>query len=258
MIDILKAVALGLVQGATEFLPVSSSGHLIAAQTILGFEAPLAFDVALHLATLVAMLFYFGRYLLQVFRTPRWRALTLRLVLGNIPAVLIALAFYAWRGDISPWFVVVGWSVSSAYLLLSAGREGRRQFLVLPLPTVMVIGATQGIAAALPGFSRSGASITSGLWLGLSREEAFRGSFLLAIPVTAGAVLFEGRHLLDGSETAVPGGALALAVAMGTAFVVGLMAIHILRRAVVSRYFHRFGWYNLLAAVGFAAYLVFS
>ncbi len=256
MIDILKAIVLGLIQGLTEFLPVSSSGHLIAAKEVFGFNAPLAFDVILHVATLAAVLVYFGRYFMRLaLSDSRW-AILLRILAGTIPAALIALAFYAWREDISPWVVVIGWSVSATYLLLSAHLGGDKDYIALPVTHPILIGALQGIAAVLPGFSRSGASITSGMWLGLKREEAFRFSFLLAAPLMFGAGLFEGRDLLDSTQNAVPGGWPALLAGSIVAFVVGLIAIHVLFKLVVSKHFHRFGWYNLAMAVIFAVYLI--
>jgi len=254
--DVVKAALLGMIQGATEFLPVSSSGHLIAAKEVFGFSAELAFDVALHLATLAAVLIYFGRYIIQLLKTPRWRAVAWRVILGTIPAGAIGFAFRSWREDIPPWFVVGGWLASAAYLILTAGRGGSTSVPEVSPVRAFLIGATQGIAAVLPGFSRSGASIASGLWLGLDREEAFRFSFLLAIPAMLGAGLVEGRGLLGPEGVEVPGGWPALILAMAAAFGVGLLAIHVLFRAVAKNHFHRFGWYNLCVAAAFAIYLL--
>ena len=254
--DQLKALVLGVVQGMTEFLPVSSSGHLIAVERILGFETPLAFDVSLHVATLAAILIYFCGQLLALARSPeRWPVLRL-VVVGTIPAGLIGVLVARLRQEPSPWLVVAGWLISATYLLLSKGREGTRRFPELSLGRAFLIGGSQGIAAAIPGFSRSGASIASGLWLGLERREAFRFSFLLAIPVMLGAGLVEGRKLFGHGAVEVPGGSPALALAMAAAFVVGLGAIYLLDRVVTSNRFHRFGWYNLSAAAGFAIYLL--
>ncbi len=255
MSDIIKAILLGVVQGATEFLPISSSGHLIAAKEVFDFKAALSFDVALHVATLAAVLLYFCRYILELFKTPQWKAVAWRVLLGTLPAGAIGFAFRSWREDISPWFVVGGWLVSATYLILTAGRQGRSSTSEISKLRAILIGATQGIAAIFPGFSRSGASIASGLWLGLERKEAFRFSFLLAIPVMLGAGLVEGRELVGGGGGEIPGGWPALVLSMAAAFLVGLAAIYILFRAVVKNHFHRFGWYNLCAAVAFAIYL---
>jgi undecaprenyl-diphosphatase len=255
MSEVLKALILGVVQGLTEFLPVSSSGHLIAMERILGFETPLAFDVSLHVATLAAILIYFCGQLVALARSPELRPVFWRVVVGTVPAGLIGVLVSKLRQEPSPWLVVGGWLISATYLLLSRGREGTGRFAEVSLPRAFLIGGSQGIAAAIPGFSRSGASIASGLWLGLERREAFRFSFLLAIPVILGAGLVEGRKLFGHGAVVVPGGWPALALAMAAAFLVGLVAIQLLNRAVTSNHFHRFGWYNLSAAVAFAIYL---
>jgi undecaprenyl-diphosphatase len=255
MSDFWKAAVLGLIQGVTEFLPVSSSGHLLAAKAILGFDAGLALDVVLHLATLLAVLIYFAGELLRLARGPQRWGVALLVVIGTVPAAAIGLVFHDLREKISPWFVVLGWTLSATYLLLTRGREGNSPYPSLPPARAFLVGGSQGIAAVLPGFSRSGASISSGLWLGLKREDAFRFSFLLAIPVMLGAGLVEGRHLFHGEGVDLPGGWPALAIACAGAFLVGLLAIHLLFRAVVGNHFHRFGWYNLFAAAAFAFYL---
>ena len=256
MNEFVKAIILGAIQGATEFLPVSSSGHLMAAERVLGFEAHvLPFEVALHLATLGAVFIYFARYLWNLLRSSdRW-PIGLRVVIGTIPAGIIGMAFEKYRDELSLWVVVVGWLLSGTYLLLTR-REGISTAVNTSLPNSFLIGGSQGIAAVIPGFSRSGASIASGLWLGLKREEAFRFSFLLAIPVILGAGLVEGRKLFGHGAVEIPGGWPALAAAMLVAFAVGLLAIHILFKAVTGRHFHRFGWYNLSAAALFAIYLL--
>jgi undecaprenyl-diphosphatase len=250
-----KALFLGFVQGATEFLPVSSSGHLIAAHTVLDVHQELSFDVSLHVATLAAVLIYFARDLLRLVRSPELWPVGWRVLVGTIPAGLIGYAFREWRENVPPWFVVGGWLISASYLLLTAGRHGERTYSRIPLDRAFFIGGSQGIAAVLPGFSRSGASIASGLWLGLDRDQAFRFSFLLAIPVMLGAGVVEGRKLLHGEAAMVPGGWLAIGLAMLAAFAVGLAAIHLLARAVTGNKFHRFGWYNLAAAIAFAIFL---
>ena len=255
MSDVVKAVVLGFVQGATEFLPVSSSGHLIALKQIFRFDADLAFDVCLHIATLVAVFIYFGRELVRLARSADAWPIAVRVIVGTIPAGLIGWAIEKQREHTPSWFVVVGWAISATYLFLTANRGGSGTYARLTLFRAFLIGGSQGIAAALPGFSRSGISISSGLWLGLERKQAFAFSFLLAIPVILGAGLVDGLKLFRGEASPVPGGWPALAAAMVAAFAVGLVAIHVVYRAVVGNRFHRFGLYNLTAGVLFAIYL---
>ncbi len=255
MSEIAKAALLGAIQGLTEFLPVSSSGHLIAAKTIAGYEASLAFDVFLHLATLLAVIIYFRRDLWSIARSADLVPVGLRIALGTLPAVALALAFHSWRERIDPWFVVLGWSISAVYLNLTRGRDGSWRHRELPVLRALLVGGTQGLAAILPGLSRSGCSIASGLWLGLRRGEAARFSFLLSIPIMAGAGIMEGKKLVGAEIAGVPGGWSALTVAFAAAFLTGMAAIFLLLRVVAGNRFHRFGWYNLGAASAFALYL---
>ena len=250
----LKAAVLGLVQGISEFLPISSSAHLIAFREILDFrEPPLAFDVALHVATLAAVILYFGKDILVVLRSAqRFRILGI-FVLATVPGVVLGLLLAAWRETVNPWWVVGGWIFSAAYLLLSRGRQGESHFLAVGSLRAFAIGCAQALAL-FPGVSRSGASIVCGLWLGLERDAACRFSFLLAIPIISGAGAKSAYEVYRSDTGSSLNGPLFLA--MGIAFIVGLFAIHFLLTLVRRGGLHRFGWYNLTAAALFAAYLV--
>ena len=257
MSDAWKAIVLGCVQGVTEFLPVSSSAHLLALRHILGFEVEgIAFDLAVHLATLLAVIIYFRRQIgALALGRGGWRV-TGRLLLGTAPVVAAGLLFASLREDPSPWAPVIGWVFSGCYLGLSRGRGGSASQTTLSLPRVALVGLAQALSL-FPGVSRSGSSITAGLWLGLAREEAARFSFLLAIPATLLAIGYQALKLLrsPGPHTGLWA---AAGVAMPVAFVVGMLCIHLLLRLVRTDSFHRFGWYNLTAAAGLALYLLLA
>jgi undecaprenyl-diphosphatase len=251
----LKAAFLGLVQGVTEFLPISSSAHLLALEKILGFSLKgLTFDVSLHLATLLAVLWYFRREILGVFRDGRFWPVFLRLFLGSIPVGAAGFLLSEFREDVSPWVAVGGWTISGAYLLSTRGLGGSTPHEKLPYPKVLLVGLAQA-ASIFPGISRSGSTIASGLWLGLRRESAAEFSFFLAIPAMLGAGAHETLKILKSPE---PNGGLLMLCAVGApvAFFVGTVAIHVLLRIVRRGAFHRFGAYNLCAAAAFAAYLL--
>ncbi|MBI4607280.1 MAG: undecaprenyl-diphosphate phosphatase [Planctomycetes bacterium] len=255
MHDGLKAAVLGAVQGITEFLPVSSSAHLLSLRHVLGFEAEgIAFDLSVHLATLVAVLIYFRRLLLGLLVSREGWSVLLRVAVATLPAVAAGVLFAEDRENVGPWAAVCGWSFSSAYLLLSRGRAGPGSQASLPYGRAVLIGFAQALAI-FPGVSRSGSTIAAGLWLGLSREEAARFSFLLAIPATLGAVCLEAYKLL-GSRGSHEGLWAAAGIGMPVAFAVGIASIHVLLRIVRGSHFHHFGWYNLLAAAAFGAYLL--
>lgn len=255
MSDALRAAILGFIQGLTEFFPVSSSAHLIVFRDALGFEEPgLPFDVSVHLATLLAVLIYFRREIQRVLTGPDALSVLLRVGLATLPSVALGLALKSSREDLSRWFVVGGWTLSGAYLLASRGVEGASTYPRFPIPRVILVGVAQSLAI-FPGISRSGSSISSGLWLGLGREDAAKFSFLLAIPAILGAAVLAGLDLAEA-----PAGLDKLwadmYVAVPVAFLTGMAAIHLLLRVVKSDGFHRFGYYNLIAAALFALYLI--
>ena len=252
-----KNAVLGLVQGITEFLPISSSGHLIATKELLdgNAEPGLALDVALHIATLAAVLIYFRKDLLGLARIHNRVSFLLLVVIATIPGVILGYLLSDWRETINPWWVVGGWCFSGFYLITSQGSGGDGRYRALPARFGFLIGVAQALAI-FPGVSRSGSSIVAGLWLGLDRQEAFRFSFLLSIPLILGAGLNTARKLGDLSEIEKVGGIGPLLLGMAIAFVVGLGAIHLLSRSLRSNRFHLFGLYNFGAAALFAFYLL--
>jgi undecaprenyl-diphosphatase len=218
----LQAAVIGLIQGLTEFIPISSSAHLALAPWLFGWEdsplvGSLEFDVFLHLGTLVALLAYFGRDWWRLIKAGLAsirdrrigddpdRRLAWMLALATVPAAvigflgedLIAEAFHS--NTSSAHLAIAGFLVIGATVLWVADRIGRRNrdLAGVDLPRALTIGFSQA-AALLPGISRSGATIATGLFLGLDRETAARFSFLLATPITLGAGLYGARHLLTG------------------------------------------------------------
>lgn len=201
---------MGLLQGATEFLPVSSSGHLVLAQILLGVEdAGLAFDVSLHLGTLLAILIYFRNDFLKMFtalisfrhpdqETRTMQSMAFFICLATLPAVLAVLLFgKAVETTLRSPAVVAATLVIGGLLLLWAERYGRRlrDFNSIGFTDSMIIGVAQAIAL-IPGISRSGITMTAGLFLGLNRQTAARFSFLLSAPVIFGAGIHEIPKIL--------------------------------------------------------------
>ncbi len=252
--DALKAALLGLVQGLTEFLPISSSAHLKVLRELLSFSVEgLAFDIAVHLATLVAVLLYFRADWIGVLREREGRLRMLALLaVACIPLFAIGFFLRDAREGLSLWVPVVCWTISGSYLLLLRGKGGDRPYRQLSFGAALLIGLAQA-CAFFPGMSRSGCTIAAGLVLGLERESAARFSFLLSIPAILGASASQVLDITRGAE--LEGLAWAAGVAMPVAFAVGLGAIHLLVKLVRSDLFYRFGWYNLAAAIAFGAYL---
>ena len=264
---------MGVVQGLTEFLPVSSSGHLIVVPFLFGWDDPflnsLAYSVMLHIGTLGALLVYFRADWLRLvpaglaavrdrsFGGHPDRRLAWLLVVATIPGALAGLLL----GDLIETsfreigLVAVSLVVGGGILWL-ADRTGARTKGVhdVTLPVAVAIGAAQALAL-VPGISRSGISISAARFAGLDRAAAARFSFLMATPITAGAVLFEVRRLAAG-EAGVDVSVGPLVVGMLAAFVSGALAISVLLRYLQRSSLDLFVWYRVvLAAIVFVVWL---
>jgi undecaprenyl-diphosphatase len=251
--SIFEALLLGLVQGVTEFLPVSSSGHLAVLEHLwkLPAESRLPLTTMLHGATALAVIFYFAPLLARLTRglwardaarrSSSWRMVGF-IVVASIPAGVIGVVFSDLidRAFSSPHLVGLMLLVTGGVLFGTrfSQPQGKTSWV-----RVFLVGIGQAIAI-LPGISRSGATIASGLYLGMERKEAFEFSFLLAIPAIAGAFLLEFRKV-DLAVLNPP----ALAVGMVAAFLAGLAALFVLARAVAGRKLHWFGFYCWLAGL---------
>jgi len=264
---VFQALVMGIVQGLTEFLPVSSSGHLVLVPFLFGWDDvfinSLAFSVMLHLGTLVALLAYFRDDWLRLipaglaairdrsFRENADRRLAWLLVAATIPAALAGAIF---NDLIEAQFrevgLVVVMLVVGGVILFVADRVGRRSRAIadVTFPVAVGIGAAQALAL-IPGISRSGISIAAGRFAGLDREAAARFAFLMATPITAGAIVFETRRLVTG-EAGVTIELAPLLVGMVAALLAGLAAIHLTLRYVRTHSLDIFVWYRFaLAAI---------
>lgn len=264
---ILHAIVLGLVQGLSEFLPISSSGHLLLVPWAFGWndldDASIkkAFDVALHLGTLVAVVGYYRRDVVGYVRdgvltvvrrdrptTPQGRMAWL-LVLASVPAALVGVALETWIDDTlgKPWIIAVSLVAFGLVLAWADRRRGARTFDEISMRDAAVIGAAQ-VLALNPGTSRSGISMSAAMARGLDRTAAARFSFLLSIPVTAGAVVVKvGGLVSDG----IPDGLVApMIVGVVTAGLSGWLAVWGLMRLIRTSSFDGFVAYRVLLGAG--------
>lgn len=216
MVEPINAVILGTIQGLTEFLPISSSGHLILGHELLDFEVTdsLTFDVALHLGTLTALLVYFWKDVVGLvasfFGTLKRRRITSdhdrlvwQIVVAMVPAIVLGAIFESFFETLrSPWIVITTLLVVGVLFILVERRRYQPQSLPqLSWSKAVAIGLSQAIAL-IPGVSRSGITIVTGMLAGLSRSEAARFTFLLSIPTVAGAAAKKLYDLRDTPITA--------------------------------------------------------
>jgi len=215
---------LGLVQGLTEFLPVSSSGHLILLQHLGVGEESLAFDLLLHVATLLAVCIVYRKKLWELIRHPLSHE-TLMLLLASVPTAVIAFAIRLLLDDYGKLFLPFGFMVTSALLITGQLFKKKADSLVINPKKAIIAGVVQGIAA-FPGISRSGSTISSLLIMKTHPEKAGDFSFLLSIPIILGSALVE-LIAFDGYRSI---NYLAAFIGMALAFFGGILAIKVFLR----------------------------
>jgi len=236
-----EAVVLGIVQGLTEFLPISSTAHLRIVPAFVGWSDPgTAFTAVVQLGTLLAVLIYFRADLLRIvvawfagLRNPARRNFDYRmgwyLIIATIPIVIFGAAFsHSIEKGARDLFLIGSTLIALGFVLLLADRIGskRRPFESIRPKDGVVVGLAQALAL-IPGVSRSGATISAGLFRGLNRQAAARFAFLLSIPAVLLSGVYELRHYFEGGRTIGTG---QLLVATALAFVVGYISIAFLLR----------------------------
>jgi undecaprenyl-diphosphatase len=254
-----QAVVLGVVQGLTEFLPVSSSGHLVILPQLLGWPSPpLAFDVALHFGTLLSLMALYGRDLAGMAAAVP-RALARRggarddqtlaqarlaglVVLACVPAGVAGVLFEDTFESLFRGFGAVGAALMVTGVILWIAEALSRVALRERISAwdALWVGIAQAFAI-VPGISRSGLTIAAGLARGLGREESPRFAFLISVPVILGATLFAAQGVLSAGPS--PGALLSYAVGTFTAALSGWAAIKVVLRAVIGGRLHYFSYY---------------
>lgn len=240
---------LGVVQGFTEFLPVSSSGHLILIRELLGInvEGGLSFDAVLQLGTILAVVVYFWNDILNLFRR-QGRPLLVSIVIGTIPALVLGLLLEKTMDTVFRSALLVAvMLIAGSVLFIAAEKVAKQTSNAATLPQAWWIGWFQTLAL-VPGVSRSGATISGGLFFGMTRESAARYSFLLSLPIITGSGL---KKLVDVVQA---GGAdnslLNIGIGFVAAFAVGLACIRFLLSYLKRHSLYAFVWYRLaLAAI---------
>ncbi len=270
MPDLLPPLLLGAIQGLTEFLPISSSGHLLLAHELIGFDVAndLTFDVALHLGTLVALLLFFWQDVGSLLRgwftsftiaradwTDHQRGAWM-LVLATLPAVIIGGLFETfWASLRSPLVVISALTIVGLIFLVVERRTGRHILIgQLSWGTALGIGLAQ-VLALVPGVSRSGITIVAGMLAGLSRPDAARFTFLMSIPTVAGAAI---KKLLDLRAVPLsPADVASMLLGILSAGLAGYFVVRFLLRFLSQHRLDAFAYYRFALAAGAAVFLYF-
>ena len=258
----LQALVLGLLQGATEFLPVSSSGHLVIMQHYLGLRRPLVvFDVALHTATLVVVLIYFRADLGSIIGSfiklkphhsqgrPE-RKIFYLIMVGTIPTVILGLILRIWANLLFTRVVITSTMLIITGIVLRVGGKTKRTgrgIKEMGIMDAFLIGLMQGIAI-IPGISRSGATISTALLRGINKEFSFRYSFLLSIPAILGALTLSLKDALIVKS--FPPHPFPWIVGTSSAFVAGYLSLLLLRKSVLKGKLSLFAYYCWILGIG--------
>ncbi|MBN2368670.1 undecaprenyl-diphosphate phosphatase [Candidatus Woesearchaeota archaeon] len=244
MATLFEAILLGIIQGVTEWLPISSSGHLVLAQHLLGLQEPVVFDVVLHFGSLLVILMVYWKDLIELLfgvfrRDMKVINYVLMLIVASVPIAFVGIFLNDLIKSAFNSTKIVGISLLITSVLLFLSRYVKKKKTELNFVNTLVIGFAQALAI-LPGVSRSGSTISTGLIQGVEKEEAAKFSFLMAMPAILGANLLEIRHL--GEITNLP----LLGVATLTTIITGYVSLRLLLHIIRKDWFHKFGWYCLV------------
>ena len=247
----LQAIFLGALQGLTEFLPVSSSGHLVLSRELLDIESvPILFDILLHVATLCAVFLVFRRRILAIITSlirlrdaspenTENRRLFLLICLATVITGILGVAFSFLEIETQPRIVSMLFIVTGAILFPTKFTRGEVDYSTIKTKHALITGIIQGFGV-LPGISRSGITISGALFSGMKRENAGEFSFLLAIPAILGALVIKIGQADDLIQVITP---LALAAGLAVAFAVGLISLVLLLRIVKRGKLYFFSFY---------------
>ena len=249
--SLIDSIIFGALQGATEFLPISSSGHLILLANFFQVEFPtIVFEVVVHLGTLISILFIFRSDIISIINKAKIKRDFQEIILISLATIPIALTGLIFKSNIETAFrsvvlvgvcmVITGIILGSTLFTSSIRKKN------ISLVSALIIGIMQAFAL-LPGISRSGITISTALWIGISKEEAGRFSFLIAIPAIIGSLILTLPDIIN--VISVEGSLFILIATLLSAFIIGLIALKILVRVLESGRLYLFSGYCIFAGV---------
>ena len=258
MVSLIEILILAVIQGLTEWLPVSSSGHLIITQKVLGLNLPLIYSVMLHVGTLFVVLTVFRKDILDIIKALVKRdfsteegKLGLFITVGSVPIAIIGFLFYDVFESLFSNLPAVGLAllITGWIIFVSEKRLGNRKMGILDS---LIIGLAQGVTI-IPGISRSGITIATGLLRKIDKATAFRYSFLLSVPAVIGATVMESKDLVTGNVNAVP-----LFLGAIISMVVGYTSLKLLQKIIMNEKFHLFAYYCWTVGIAIILFTIFQ
>ncbi len=255
---LIEVFILAVIQGLTEWLPVSSSGHLVITQTVLGLSIPLIFDVMLHVGTLIVVLTVFRKDIVDIikalfkrdFETEEGK-LALLIAVGSVPIAIIGFVFYDIFKSLFSNILAVGLAllITGCVLFFSEKRLGNKKMGILDS---LLIELAQGVAI-IPGVSRSGVTVATGLLRKIDKATAFRYSFLLSVPAVIGATVMESKDLVVGNLDMVP-----LILGATVSMIVGYVSLKLVQKIVMNEKFHLFAYYCWTIGIAIILFTIFQ
>jgi len=258
LVTLIEVFILAVVQGITEWLPVSSSGHLVITQKLLGVNPPLIFDVMLHVGTLIVVLTVFRKDIAEIikafvrrdFETEEGK-LALFIVVGSVPIAIIGFVFYDFLKSLFSNLLAVGLAllITGCVLFFSEKRIGNRKIGILDS---LLIGLAQGVTI-IPGISRSGVTLATGLLRRVDKATAFKYSFLLSVPAIIGATIMESKELAVANVDMTP-----LFLGATISMIVGYASLKLLQKIVMNEKFHLFAYYCWTVGLAIIIFTIFQ
>lgn len=244
MKNIFNFIFIGIIQGLTEFLPISSSGHIVLFGSLFELDNLLLISIVAHIGTLFAVLFCYRKRILEIIRHPVKDKTFLKLIIATIPTIIMVLLFNAFLEDnFSAKSLVWGFIISAILLLIADFKKES------PKPvtnkSALYMGLAQGLAL-LPGISRSGSTLTCGLLVGVNKNEALDFSFFMSIPVIIASAVYESFKLFTSQITV---NWLGIFIVMITSFVFGILSIKLMLKTIKKNKLYYFSIYLIVLSL---------
>ncbi len=243
MIEIIKYIFIGFIQGLTEFLPISSSGHIVLFGSMFNLDNLLLISVVAHVGTLFAVLYCYRKQIFTLIRHP-FNKTNLNLIIATVPTVILVLLFNAFFEDSFSTKTLVWGFLISAVLLFIADMK-KESFKPVNKRSALYMGLSQGLAL-LPGISRSGATLVCGLLVGVEKNQALDFSFLMSIPIIIASAVYESIKLFSAQITI---NWLGIFIVMITSFIFGILSIKIMLKLVKKNKLYFFSIYLIVLSL---------